>query len=81
MLFTTANVRPENYEAFEEIVVCASMTNLELGNRISPQLPLMIVVDIIYDYFMELDRQLKGTLFSKTLSAIDKEGDINYEEI
>lgn len=78
MLFT-ANAKPVNHEQFAEIINCASVDNLALGNRISPQLSILIVVDVIYSYFMELDRQHTGSLFKRTLRALDKGSDLNNE--
>ena len=48
-----------------EVIPVASVKNLSFGNRISPQLPLLIITDIIYDYFMEVDNPKKNTTFFK----------------
>ncbi|XJS10826.1 MurR/RpiR family transcriptional regulator [Aerococcaceae bacterium WGS1372] len=65
----TAQVNIEQYD-FSNIITVANMKNLNFGNRISPQLPLLIVTDIIYDYFMELDSSLKDSTFQQSLESL-----------
>lgn len=52
VLFTTR----QNYfnDLFTEVVSIASTPNLNYGNRISPQFPMLIMVDILYAYFLSI---------------------------
>lgn len=68
VVFTTRlNIEQEN---FSDVIAVAKVKNLNFGNRISPQLPLLIVTDIIYDYFMELDNSHKDLTFKETLESL-----------
>lgn len=69
VIFTAQiNIEQDN---FSEIIPVANIKNLNFGNRISPQLPLLIMTDIIYDYFMELDSPLKGLTFKQSLDSLN----------
>ena len=70
VMFTTQQNNFEE-EKISEIIPVASVKNLSYGNRISPQLPLLIVTDIIYDYFMELDNTNKGSIFNQSLQSLE----------
>ncbi|HEL1557843.1 TPA: MurR/RpiR family transcriptional regulator [Streptococcus suis] len=50
-----------------KIIPVASVRNLNYGNRISPQIPLLIMLDIIYAYFQAIDREKKETIFKQTI--------------
>ena len=50
-----------------KIFPVASVRNLNCGNRISPQIPLLIMLDIIYAYFQAIDRERKETIFKQTI--------------
>lgn len=69
VLFTTQLNNLE--EQISEMIPVASVRNLSYGNRISPQLPLLIIIDIIYDYFMEVDNINKDLLFNQSLQALE----------
>lgn len=71
-ILITSKANPIYAEKIQVIVNCASLSNLNFGNRISPQLPILMVIDIIYDYIMDLDRVKRGKVFLDTLLAIDK---------
>lgn len=75
----TAQVRPDHQDYVDEVIKVASVDNLEYGNRISPQLPLLLLIDIVYDYFMEANFIEKHAVFADTLSALnvskEKEGE------
>lgn len=76
VLFTTQQNNIDESQVVEVIPV-ASVKNLNYGNRISPQLPLLILTDIIYDYFMEVDNLKKDIIFKQSLDSLDihREGD------
>ena len=71
-LLITSKAKPLYDDQIQVILNCASLANLNFGNRISPQLPILMVIDIIYDYIMDLDRVQRGKVFLDTLFAIEK---------
>lgn len=56
----------------DEILFVASTHNLETGSIISPQFPLLIMMDIFYIYILHTDYANKSSLLSKTLFALGK---------
>lgn len=70
MMFTTQQNNIDETIA-NEIIPVASVKNLNFGNRISPQLPLLLITDIIYDYFMEVDNPKLDTIFKQSLKSLD----------
>ena len=55
----------------DEILLVASTRNLETGGIISPQFPLLIMMDIFYIYILHTDYTNKSSLLTKTLFALD----------
>ena len=48
--------------------------NLETGKAISPQFPILIMVDIIYSRMLRSDKFHRETLHDYTLEALDERG-------
>lgn len=74
----TANNQEAIANFSDEVVLVATSKNLSYGNRITPQFPLLVMVDIFYAYFLGSDFDSRGQIFSSTLSALDQE---NSDEI
>lgn len=51
----------------DELVQVANIRNLNQGNRISPQLPILLMVDIIYAYFLTVNRSERLEIFNRTV--------------
>jgi hypothetical protein len=54
----------------DELVLIAMKNALEQGTTISPQFPVLVVIDILYSYYKEIDKERKHSIFSNTLHAI-----------
>lgn len=68
----TANNR-ESYEAFcTEVVLLPSLKHLNHGNVISPQFPILVMLDIIYSCYVEQDKAEKEILHDHTLRALEE---------
>lgn len=57
----------------DEILLVASTQNLEVGNVISPQFPILVVIDVLYSYFLYSDYEQKTQILKDTLHFIDKD--------
>lgn len=57
---------PEGYR-FDEHVTVAAVHHLNYGNRISPQFPLLMIIDILYAYYLAIDKTTKETIFKDTI--------------
>ena len=58
-------------ERCEELVSVAVKESLPQGTLISPQFPVLVVVDIFYAYYVDLDREKRNHIFTNTLSALN----------
>lgn len=61
----------EIYEGFcDEVVLIPSLQHLNLGNVISPQFPILVMLDVIYSYYVEQDKFAKETWHDDTVQAL-----------
>ena len=61
------------FEEFcDEIVLIPSLRHLNHGNVISPQFPILVMLDIIYSYYVEQDKFAKELLHDNTLRALEE---------
>lgn len=66
--------RNDNLESIcDELVLVASLSALEKGNIISPQFPILVVIDIFYAFYVDTDRAKRHTIFNTTLNALNIE--------
>ena len=69
VLITAKNV--EGFHEFcTEVMVMPSLQYLNHGNVISPQFPILLMLDVIYSYYAELDKGKKELLHDDTLRAL-----------
>lgn len=69
ILFTSNN--KESYHAFcDEVVLVASLNRLNSGNTISPQFPMLLMMDLIYNEYTEQNKNEKADLHSQSLQAL-----------
>ena len=62
ILFTSAPNK--NGQAYTETVLVASHSQSSYIQRISAQLPMLILIDLIYAYFLEINRESKEKIFN-----------------
>ena len=61
------------FEEFcDEIILLPSLRHLNHGNVISPQFPILVMLDIIYSYYVEQDKFAKEILHDNTLRALEE---------
>ncbi|MBP3912096.1 MAG: MurR/RpiR family transcriptional regulator [Niameybacter sp.] len=56
-----------------EILLVSGTYNLERGDIISPQFPILVMVDIFYAYFLNTDFYAKSQLLQSTLSVLKED--------
>ena len=71
LVLLTANKKNLFTEICDEIVPIAMSKNLSFGNRITPQFPLLVLVDILYAFFLNSDINSRKESFTSTLLALD----------
>ena len=67
----TAEKKEEFSEFCNEVVCMPSLRYLNQGNLISPQFPILVMVDILYAHYAALDKGKKELLHDDTLRALD----------
>jgi DNA-binding MurR/RpiR family transcriptional regulator len=76
----TACTRPGYQEFCDEVIYVAARKNLDFGNLISPQFPILVIADILYGYYQEIDEINKKALYDNTLQALNRLADKEEEE-
>lgn len=69
----TAYNRGEYHKFCDEVVLTAARQNLNYGNIISPQFPVLLILDILYKYYQENDQKLKEARHGNTLAALQRQ--------
>lgn len=73
----TANNK-DSFAAFcTEVILVPSLKQLNRGNLISPQFPVLVMLDIIYYYYVSQDKYGKELLHDNTLRAL-REGKASH---
>ena len=54
----------------DELILASSVRNLDEGTMISPQFPVLIIIDVLYIYYLEHDAQRKSLNYRRTLLAL-----------
>lgn len=71
VLFTTNNGE-EFSEYCSEVVLLSSLRHLNHGNVISPQFPILVMLDIIYAYYVEQNKDIREEMHDSTLRALEE---------
>ncbi|MEY8339525.1 MurR/RpiR family transcriptional regulator [Lachnospiraceae bacterium 62-35] len=66
----TAENEDRFYEFCTEVVLLPSLRHLNRGNVISPQFPILLMLDIIYSCYVGQDKGKKERMHDKTLKAL-----------
>ena len=78
VLITAAN-RDVFAEFCDEVVLVPSLKHLNHGNVISPQFPILVMLDIIYSYYVEQDKVQKEQMHDDTLRALEEGKRIQFK--
>ena len=57
-------------EFSDEILLVTSKEHLENGNAISPQFPVLVMTNILYAYYKQMDKQNKEAMHEYTLHTL-----------
>lgn len=69
-VIVTAKNKEQFDEFCDEVLLLPSLKHLNHGNVISPQFPILVMLDIIYSCYLEQDKYEKETLHDNTLRAL-----------
>lgn len=69
-LLMTANKNKEFHSFCDELLLFAVKEHLDHGKAISPQFPILVMSDILYAHYLQLDTLNKEVLHDYTLSAL-----------
>lgn len=71
----TANLQPYIKEYSNEVIICPSTKHLDVGNLISPQLPFLLLIDVIYAFYLSKDSESKIDKLENTLKYLEERVD------
>ena len=74
VVLMTSHIDKQFKDFCDEVVLCAVKENLEKGKAISPQFPILIMVDIIYSRMLRSGKFRGEALHEYTLEALDEKG-------
>lgn len=60
VLLTAGKIDPSQ---FDHLIPLANIGRLHYGQGISPQIPMLLMVDLIYSHFLEIDREKKEKIY------------------
>ena len=66
----------KRFQIFDEFLLIASKKYLENGKAISPQFPVLVMVDILYSKFLESDKSHREALHDFTINMLHEK--LNY---
>lgn len=69
-LLMTAHQDKSYLEFCDEVLIFASKEHLEYGNIISPQFPILLIIDVLYAHYLEIDRNKKEALHEYTIQSL-----------
>lgn len=70
VVFITANKDADIVGICDEVLLTSYVKNLDTGTKISPQFPILVMMDILYSYYFANDTYFKAKTYKETLSAI-----------
>ena len=59
----------------QEVIQVAALKNLDTGTKISPQVSILAIMDVLYSYYFANDSYFKPQKYKATLSAIRAKGE------
>lgn len=68
----TAQNKDSYAEYCSEVLLLSSLRHLNHGNVISPQFPILVMLDLIYSYYVEQDKPKKESFHDNTLRALEE---------
>lgn len=68
----TAQNKDSYAEYCSEVLLLPSLRHLNHGNVISPQFPILVMLDLIYSYYVEQDKPKKESFHDNILRALEE---------
>lgn len=68
----TSSPREYFKEFVDEVIIVPSLLHLNHGNLISPQFPLLVMIDILYAAYMRQNRREKENLHGQTVQLVER---------
>ncbi len=80
VLFTASN--GTDFDSYcTEVVLLPSLKHLNHGNLISPQFPILVILDIIYACYAEQNKHMREGMHDSTLRALEGEKSKNWRDL
>ena len=72
MCWWTARNNPDFMAYCDEVILVPALDNLEYGDAISPQFPILVMMDLLYAYCLEQDQEKIDAFLEDTARALVK---------
>ena len=69
----TTQIVTQRDDSWDELVLLASRDNLSYGNRISPQFPILLLIDCLFAYQLAVNQDEKQKRYHKTIISYKEE--------
>lgn len=76
----TSSLREEFHSFIDEVIPVPSLLHQDCGHLISPQFPLLVMIDILYAAYMKYNRDEKKKLHTQTVRAIRPDSEIDLRK-
>lgn len=73
IVMITANPSEHLKNLCDEVLMVSNLLDLETGTMISPQFPILVMVDHFYTYFLHSDFIMKNAMHTETLAALHRD--------
>lgn len=70
----TGHSVPQYQEQFDEVLLIALKNQLDNGRIISPQFPVLLVLDILYADYLNTNKNLRDKIWQKTYDFLNNKG-------
>lgn len=74
VVLMTSHIEKRFQEFCDEVMLIAVKEHLERGKAISPQFPILVMVDMVYSRMLRSDLFRRETLHEYTMEALDEKG-------
>lgn len=80
VVYITTNESAETAECCDELIRVAGTKNAEVGNMVSPQFSLLMLLDVLFAYYFANNTYYKVKKYKETMSAVQGNAELMEEE-
>jgi len=70
-IIITGNPDRKRFTSADEVLQVGTMQHLNTGMSISPQFPVLVMIDLLFNFYMQTDYQRNASTYQETLKALN----------